>query len=190
MTRLLRTIRLDPSDALVFPRAAEPGEWAVPGGFAFWDDDPAALEGKRRQAFRAGFLGLSSFGWSTLVQVVSATPAQRAEAVAALAAHVRAAHGAPDEAAARAAAEEEIAFAESLCDHPPGTLVALSRSLEGGEVRERFRTLHERAEPHRSFETLPVFAAVAVEGEEEEPALRPDLARMARAGRRGDEAPE
>ncbi|MCZ8261422.1 MAG: DUF6505 family protein, partial [Beijerinckiaceae bacterium] len=29
MPRLLRTIRLDPSDAFVFNRAAEPGEWAV-----------------------------------------------------------------------------------------------------------------------------------------------------------------
>ena len=26
-----RTIRLDPSDVKVFPLAAEPGEWAVPG---------------------------------------------------------------------------------------------------------------------------------------------------------------
>ncbi len=57
MNRLPRTIRLDPSDLVVFERAAEPGEWAVPGGFPFWDDDPAALAGKRRQAFRAGFLG-------------------------------------------------------------------------------------------------------------------------------------
>ncbi|WP_206035684.1 DUF6505 family protein [Roseomonas sp. HF4] len=205
MTRLLRTIRLDASDALVFPRAAEPGEWAVPGGFCFWDDDLGALEGKRRQAFRAGFLGLGSFGWSTLVQVVTASAAQREEAAAALAAHIQDALGAPDAAAARAAAEEEIAFAESLCDHPPGTLVALTRGAEGGEIRERFRTLHERAEPHRAFETLPVFAAVAVDGEEE-PVMHPDLARMARAGtgssragrregssragRREDEAPE
>jgi ADP-ribose pyrophosphatase YjhB (NUDIX family) len=180
MSRLLRTIRLDPSDAVVFPRAAEPGEWAVPGGFCFWDDDPATLAGKRRQAFRAGFLGLQTFGWSTLVQVVTATPAQRAEAVAALAAHIRDAHGAPDDTAARAAAEDEIGFAEALCDHPPGTLVALSRSIEGGEVRERFRTLHERAQEHRAFETLPVFAALPVDGEEEEPVQHPDLARMAR----------
>jgi hypothetical protein len=179
--KLLRTIRLDPSDALVFPRAAEPGEWAVPGGFCFWDDDVPALEGKRRQAFRAGFLGLSSFGWSTLVQVVTATAAQREEALAALAAHIRADHGAPDDDAARAAAEEEIAFAQSLCEHPPGTLVALSRSLEGGEVRERFRTLHERAREHRRFDALPVVAAIAVDcEEEEEEAIHPDLARMAR----------
>ena len=180
MTRLLRTVRLDPSDAVVFPRAAEPGEWAVPGGFCFWDDDVAALDGKRRQAFRAGFLGLASFGWSTLVEVAEASAAEREAAVAALAAHIRSAHGAPDDGAARAAAEEEITFAETLCEHPPGTLVALARSAEGGDVRERFRTLHERPHEHRAFETLPVFAAVSVEGEEEVP-LRPDLARMARA---------
>ena len=182
MTRLLRTIRLDPSDALVYPSAAEPGEWAVPGGFCFWDEDPAAMPGKRRQAFRAGFLGLGSFGWSTLVEVAEASAADRAAALAALAAHLRASYGAPDEATARAAAEEEIAFAESLCEHPPGTLVALSRSTEGGEQRERFRTLHERPKEHRAFETLPVFAAVSVESEEEEP-IRPDLARMARTNR-------
>jgi hypothetical protein len=182
MTRLLRTIRLDPSDSLVFPRAAAPGEWAVPGGFCFWDDDPAALEGRRRQAFRAGFLGLASFGWSTLVEVVEASAAERDAALEALAAHIRDAHGAPDAAAARGAAEDEIAFAESLCDHPPGTLVALARSAEDGAVRERFRTLHERDAVHCAFETLPVFAAVSVEGEEEAP-VRPDLARMAAARR-------
>jgi ADP-ribose pyrophosphatase YjhB (NUDIX family) len=41
--RLLRTIRLDPSDTLLFKRAAEPGEWAVSGAFAFAHADPAAL---------------------------------------------------------------------------------------------------------------------------------------------------
>ncbi|WP_135470486.1 DUF6505 family protein [Crenalkalicoccus roseus] len=177
MTRLPRTIRLDPSDTMVFERAAEPGEWAVPGGFAFWDDDPEALTGRRRQAFRAGFLGLASFGWSTLVEVAEATPEQREAALAALAAHLRAAHGAPDEAAARAAAAEEIAFAESLCDHPPGTVLALSRTAEGGAVRERFRTLRRRAGAAPA-----VFALVPVEGEEE-PAERPDLAALARGGR-------
>ena len=182
MTRLLRTLRLDPSDAVVFPRAAEPGEWAVPGGFCFWDDDLESLSGKRRQAFRAGFLGLGSFGWSTLVEVAEADAAQRESAVAALAAHLRAAYGAPDEAAARAAAEEEIAFAESLCEHPPGTIVALARSAEGGEVRERFRTLHERPRAAREYESMPVFAAISVEGEEE-PVQHPDLAAMARTRR-------
>ena len=38
--KLLRTIRADASDTFVFERAAEPGEWAVSGAFAF------ALQGR------------------------------------------------------------------------------------------------------------------------------------------------
>lgn len=180
MPLLPRTIRLDPSDTLVFDRAAEPGEWAVPGGFAFWDDAPEAMPGKRRQAFRSGFLGLSSFGWSTLVEVTEAEASARGAAVAALAAHLVAAYGAPDEATARPAAEEELAFAESLCEgHAPGTVLAVARSMEGGRVRERFRTLHRRETPHQAFGRLPVFGIVQVEGEEE-PVERPDLTRLPR----------
>ena len=177
-TRLPRTVRLDRSDTLIFDPPAEPGEWAVPGGFEFWDEIPADMTGKRRQAFRGGFLGLGSFGWSTLVEVAEAGAEDRAAAVAALAGHIRSRHGAPDAAAALAAAEEEIAFAESLCDHPVGTILALSRSEEGGEVRERFRTLHLRDTPHTQFTTLPVFGIAEVEGEEE-PVEHPDLTKFA-----------
>ena len=60
--KLLRTIRLDASDTFVFERAAKPAEWAIPGGFMFADRDPRTLAGRDRQAFRAGFLGLGSFG--------------------------------------------------------------------------------------------------------------------------------
>ncbi|MBY0329244.1 MAG: hypothetical protein K2X49_01065 [Acetobacteraceae bacterium] len=174
MTRLPRTLRLDGSDAVVFERAAAPGEWAVPGGFAFWEEDPAAMPGRRRQAFRAGFLGLGSFGWATLVEVAEATAAQREDALAALAGHLRAAHGAPDEAAARAAAGEEIGFAESLCaGHAPGTVIALARDLDAaGAVRERFRTLHRRAEgAQRDPRALPVFALVESDEGEDLPDL-------------------
>jgi hypothetical protein len=181
--RLPRTLRLDPSDTVIFDHPAGPGEWAVPGGFEFWDDDPASLAGKRRQAFRGGFLGLASFGWSTLVEVAEATAAQREAAVAALALHLRARHGAPDAAAARSAALDEIGFAESLCDHPPGTVLALTRSAEGGELRERFRTLHRRDVPHASFNALPVFGLVRVDGEEE-PVEHPDLTQLAARRRR------
>ena len=75
--KLLRTIRLDPSDTFVFEKAAEPGEWAVSGAFVFWKRDPAALEGKARSAFRGGFLGVASLGWSTLVQIVEASDDDR-----------------------------------------------------------------------------------------------------------------
>jgi hypothetical protein len=177
MTKLPRTLRLDPSDTLIFEDAAAPGEWAVPGGFCFWDEDPATMPGKRRQAFRGGFLGLASFGWSTLVEVAEATDAQRAAAVAALAGHIRAHHGAPDDDAARAAALEEVAFAESLCDHPPGTVLALTRSIEDGAQRERFRTLHQRETPHTAFSALPVFGIAVIE---EDAAEKPDLTLIGR----------
>ena len=180
---LLRTLRLDATDTLVFPRAAEPGEWAVPGGLAFWDDAPGTLSGKRQQAFRAGFLGLGGFGWSTLVEVAPCDAGQRAAALDALAAHIRAEYGAPDEAAARAAAEEEIAFAESLCaGQAAGTVLALHRSHDDdGQQREAFRTLHRRETPHRDFGALPVFAIAEVT--EEEPQDAPDLHAMMKAPR-------
>ncbi len=154
MLKLPRTLRLDPSDSVVFLAPAAPGEWAVPGAFAFWGEDPEAMAGKRRQEFRAGWLGLASFGWSTLVEVVEASATEQAAAVSALAEHIKAAHGAPTLAMAIAAAEDEMQFAAELCaDHAPGTVLALARSLEGGEVKERFRSLHRR-------ETAPVFAIV------------------------------
>jgi hypothetical protein len=83
--KLLRTIRLDPSDTFVFEQAAEPGEWAVTGAFMFADADPVTLEGKARAAFRSGFLGVASLGWSTLVQIVEASEDDRLGAIGALA---------------------------------------------------------------------------------------------------------
>ncbi len=161
--KLLRTIRLDPSDTFVFERAAEPGEWAVSGAFMFADADPEALDGKPRAAFRGGFLGVASFGWSTLVQIVEASEDDRLAVVEMLARQFHERLGAPDLAAARAAAEEEIAFAASLCDHPRDTLIAVRRSFEDGAIREAFRTLRPRGDrkPMRAFSFLEV------EGEEE-----------------------
>jgi hypothetical protein len=146
--KLLRTLRLDRSDTFVFERAAEPGEWAVPGAFMFWDAGPATLAGKARAAFRSGFLGTATQGWSTLAEVAEASEAERAAAVAALAASIHEQLGAPDLAAATAAAEEEFTFAASLCDHPAGTVIALQRGLDdAGEIRERFRTLKPTLQP-------------------------------------------
>jgi hypothetical protein len=156
--KLLRTIRLDVSDTFVFEKAAEPGEWAVSGSFAFWDRDPSALEGKARSAFRGGFLGVASLGWSTLVQIVDASEADRLAVIDALAKQLVANFGAPTVADARAAAEEEVAFAESLCSQPQDTLVAVHRSFDNGEVRETFRTLRPREgqKPARAFSFLEV----------------------------------
>lgn len=144
--KFLRTIRLDPSDTFVFARAAEAGEWAVPGSFMFMDADVEALGPKQRAAFRSGFLGAASFGWSTLAIVTPVTEAERGALLTDFATALMRELGAPDIATARAAAAEEIAFAASLCDHPENTLIAVHRSLEDGELRERFRTLRPRAE--------------------------------------------
>jgi hypothetical protein len=144
MLRLPRTIRLDPSDTFVFERAAEPGEWAVSGAFVFWNQDFGALAQKARVALRSGFLGIDSLGWSTLAIVTEASEAERQAMVERLAGQLLAKFGAPDLEAARLAAEEEVAFAGSLCDHPPQTLLAVQRSVEDGEIRERFRTLKPR----------------------------------------------
>jgi hypothetical protein len=143
--KLLRTIALDPSDTFVFDVAAEPGDWAVSGAFRFCDRDPARLTGKDRSAFRSGFLGVRAWGWSTLVQIVGATAADRRALVELLAAQLVERFGAPDLATARLAAEEEVAFAESLCTHPMGSLIAVHRTATDGEVRESFRRLRLRA---------------------------------------------
>ncbi len=156
--KLLRTIRLDASDSFIFEKAAEPGEWAVSGAFAFAHRDPASLRGKARTAFRAGFLGLDSLGRSTLAQIVEANEKGRRAVVEMLAAQLVKCFGAPDLATARLAAEEEASFVASLCDHPPGVLVAVTRSHENGTIREAFRTLRPRdgAGHTRAFEFLEV----------------------------------
>ena len=177
--KLLRTIRLDPSDTFIFPVAAEPGEWAVPGAFVFSDADPEHLEGKERSAFRSGFLGIPSLGWSTLVQSVEANADDHAAAVEVLARCLCDRFGAPDLAAARRAAAEEFAFAASLCNHPVDTLIAVHRAYEDDAIRESFRTLRPRGGP----KPLRAFSFSEVEGEDE-PGESVDLATLSRGERR------
>jgi hypothetical protein len=178
--KLLRTIRLDPSDTFIFENAAEPGEWAVSGAFCFAGADVDALGGKARAAFRGGFLGIDSFGWSTLVQIVEASEEDRLAMRDLLAARLAERFGAPDLEAARTAAEEEIAFAASLCDHPHDTLIAVHRTFEDGDIREAFRSLRARggAKPMRAFSFLDV------EGEENEPADEVSLITLAQGERK------
>jgi hypothetical protein len=173
--KLLRTIRLDPSDTFVFDRAAEPGEWAVSGAFMFSGVDPAALAGKARAEFRAGLLGIASFGWSTLVQIVEASEDNRVAVVELLAEQLVARLGAPSITEALAAAEEEIAFVSSLCTHPLDTLIAVHRTHEDGEIREAFRSLRPRNGP----KPLRAFSFLEVEGDGE-PGDEVDLAALAK----------
>ena len=142
--KLPRTLRLDPSDTFVFENPAEPGEWAVTGAFLFFDAVVEALTPKARTAFRSGFVGVSSLGFSTLVVVSEASEDEREEAVASLARHIEETLGAPDRVTALAAAREEIEIAASLCQPAVGTVIAMHRTSEDGEIRESFRTLNAK----------------------------------------------
>ncbi len=136
-----RTIRLDPSDVKVFPLAAEPGEWAVPGTVAVADAEPPSLCRKDQLAFKSGWLGTGSFGRSTMVQVVDITAEQYDEVVRMIADHLVSEYGAPDTDRALAAARDEAADAAGLCDHPVNTLLAIEREFTDDGISERVRAI-------------------------------------------------
>jgi hypothetical protein len=140
--KLARTIRFDESDDNVFAAAAEAGEWAVSGAFAFSNLQQGDLTGKTRQAFANGWLGLDSFGRSTFVAVADATPAERDQCAMRLAAHFVSDWGAPSLEAALPVAQEEVAYMAELCEgHRANTLLIVERSLEEHGVREAFRVI-------------------------------------------------
>jgi hypothetical protein len=109
-----------------------------------------------------------------LAQIVEATTEDRAAAIEALARCLCDHFGAPDLAVARSAAEQEIAFAATLCSHPANTLIAVHRHCEEHEVLETFRALRSRPNPN------PWRAFSLVEADEDEemnqPAQRAALA--------------
>lgn len=140
--KLARTIRFDPSDLNVFPAAAEEGEWALVGTFCFADIAPEALTGKVKQAFSNGFLGIGSFGFSTLVSIVNASEDDVERLTEEVATAFVERLGAPDMTVARAAAAEELAFMAELCaQHKTGTLLTIQRQLGDEGITESFRSL-------------------------------------------------
>ncbi|MEQ8356675.1 MAG: DUF6505 family protein [Kiloniellaceae bacterium] len=147
--RLPRAIRLDSSDRQVFEQACLPGEWALPGSFAFADCDPTRLEGKAQIAFRTAWLGLTSFGFTTLVEVAEIEEAEFFAAVERLARHLQSAYGAPSLGLALTAARRELEDAAGLCDHKTGTLLALERVPATEGFVERIRVIEPaRAKDH------------------------------------------
>jgi len=145
MTQFARVIRLDDSDLNVFQTAADIGEWAISGAFAFSDWSEDDLTGKQRQAFANGWLGLDSFGRSTFVAVSPITDAEVAALTDALAAHFVVAYGAPSLEVAHPVAAREIEQMREMCeDHAPNTLMVVERTLEDVGIREKFRTIKPR----------------------------------------------
>lgn len=152
-----RAIRLDESDVRVYAHAAEPGEWAVPGGFLFAGRDPETLEAKQRLALRSGWLGTQSFGWTTLVEVAEIAEADFYAVVERLALHLVEAVGAPDQPTALLAAREIADDAAALCDHKVHTLLAVERDIGARGLVERFRVIRpDRTTDHaRIWQIVP-----------------------------------
>ena len=97
------------------------------------------------------------------MQIVETTEAERAILVDLLAEQLARHFGAPTIAAAKAAAEEEVAFAQSLCTVPLDGIIAVHRTFEDGAVRETFRTLR----PREGLKPARVFSFLEAEGEDE-----------------------
>ncbi len=159
-----RTIRLDTSDVYVFERAAEPGEWAVPGGFAFLEHDPAGFDNKEMLAFGTGWLGTESFGRATFVEVAEIAEGEFSQVVERLARHFVEHYGAPDLATALPVAREEADQAAALADHKLHTLLALERALDETGVVERFRVI----QPARVRDHAKIWEIVPDTGTEDE----------------------
>ncbi|SPJ25154.1 DUF6505 family protein [Palleronia abyssalis] len=140
--QLARAVHLDESDTLVFEQPARTGEWCIPGGFAFADWSKAQLEGKKKQAFSNGWLGVETFGRVSLVAVARIEPGEVERLTGSLARHFVKVYGAPDEASAMPVAREQILDMVDLCaDHDANTLLAVSREMTDAGVRETFRSI-------------------------------------------------
>ncbi len=140
--RLARTVRFDNSDEQVFETPAQPDEWAISGAFEFSDWSSEMLAGKPRQAFANGWLGLESFGRATFIATAKIEEAEYAALIDRLAAHFVDTYGAPDLAAARPVAEDEMRFMREMCeDHDPNTLLVVTREMVEAGVSESFRAI-------------------------------------------------
>ncbi len=160
-----RCIRLDTSDLNIYARAAEPGEWVVPGGFAYADCDPEGLERQARLAFHSAWLGTESFGHGTLAEVAEIDPAGFERVVERLARHFVEHYGAPNPEAARPVARAEAEYAAELCQHKLHTLLAIERDMTEAGVVERFRVIV----PARAQDHAKVWEIVPEEAEDDGP---------------------
>lgn len=149
--KFLRAIRLDDSDTEVYEQASEPGEWAVPGSFEFLDMEPQSLQGKQLQAFKSGFLGTRSFGWTTLVEIAEIDDDEYQQVIDRLAVHFLEHHGAPHIAAALPAAGDEVHYASTVCEYPLATLLAIERDFGEEGVVESLKVVKLTAGNHSNM---------------------------------------
>lgn len=140
--KLPKTIQLDISDTNVFDVTASPGEWAVTGSFSFSDSDFDTLDRKQRIAYQSGWMGVQSGGFSTLVQVVSASDADFQTMTTLLADMFVRDYGAPDRNAAMPVARDEVRYVASLCGFDDEALLSLYREPGPDGIREVVRAVN------------------------------------------------
>ena len=140
--KFAKTIRFDKSDLNIFPLASEEGELAVVGTFNFYNLKQDDLKGKVKQAFSNGFMGCTTFGYSTLVSLVNIKEKELQQLKTNLGKFLIDNFGAPSQEMAEEAANEEINFMLDLCkNHEIGSLLSLSRTWEADGIKEKFRNL-------------------------------------------------
>lgn len=155
--KLARAIHFDESDMNVFHAPARTGEWCISGGFEFSNWGEGDLEGKARQAFANGWLGLETFGRVTFVAVTQVQEAEQQRLAQDLAEHFVQYYGAPSVEAALDVARAEIAHMSDLCaDHAANTLLTVARSLTPSGVHEAYRVITPK---EAELEALAVHAS-------------------------------
>lgn len=149
--KFLKVIRFDGSDENVFPKAAEPDEWAVSGCFEFAAIEPENLKGKMMQAFTNGLMGLQSHGRTTFVTVADMTAEEHEQAVQLLIDYFVTVFGAPSREEAEPHAREEIDYIADLCaEKAVNTLFAVRREFDDeGNLHEAFHEI-KRGDPSTS----------------------------------------
>lgn len=137
--KFLRTTQIDLRGAKLVDPIAKSGEWAVTGAFRFAHRDPATLQRRELETFKHGWLGLETFGNAAIVEVAELDEATYDDLARRLTAHLMTHYGIADVDPAVETAVEEMAFAASLADHPPGTRLALDRELNDQGLIEKTR---------------------------------------------------
>ena len=130
---------------------------------------------RRERHSAAAFLAYRHLAGRLWCRLSRLTTIDRRVAVETLAKQLMTTFGAPTIDDALGAAEEEMAFAESLCTQPHDMLIAVHRAFEDGAVRESFRTLRPRNGP----KPARAFSFLEVEGESEQSDDQLDLISIA-----------
>jgi hypothetical protein len=138
--KFLKAVRLGAADSRLFSPDGllEEGAWVVSGGFAVCD---LAAGPHRHPDCRCdvSFLGLASRRRCRVAEVVEIDDDIFESHVLTLARHLMEEWGAPSPQAARAAAEDEIAYTVDLCESfSPEVWITVQRRVEGAELKEQY----------------------------------------------------